>query len=174
LLILDGVAPSNIELISSWLTPFLGSGQLIYTATQPLSASLSESLGWPVQSLSLNVFNADQAKQLIQQCLPKESLAGCNFAQVIQMTGGYPGVMKALCRHYQSIAVGCKNFANFLAQPHKYEGKRDALLGEIVQASLAPLDEQALTDPLAARALTLLKQAAWLGDHPIPFAFFCR
>ncbi len=172
LLILDGVAASDIESISSWLKPFFSMGQLIYTTTQSLSDKLSESLERPVQSFSLSPFNADQAKHLVQQCLPKESFKDGDFAQVIQMTGGYPGVIKALCRHYQSMSVMFKDFADFLAQPHKHQGKRDVLLSEIAKASLEPLEEQALTHPVAVRALTLLKQAAWLGDHSIPFAFF--
>lgn len=172
LLILDGVAASDIEFILGWVKPFFGLGQLIYTTTQPLSDTLSESLERPVHSLSLNLFSTDQAKQLVQQCLPKESLKDGDFSQLIQMTGGYPGVIKALCRHYQSMIVGFKDFADFLAQSPKHQGKREALLGEIAKASLESLEKQALTDPIAARALMLLKQAAWLGDHPIPFAFF--
>ncbi len=175
LLILDGVASNNIELISSWLKPLSGLGQLIYTTTQPLSASLSGSLGRPVKSLPLNLFNADQAKQLVQQHLSeqaKESLKDEDFSQVIKMTRGYPGVIKALCQHYQSRSVKFKNFADFLLQSHEHQSKRDALLGEIAQASLESLEEQALTDPIAARALTLLKQTAWLGGQSIPFDFF--
>ncbi len=173
LLILDGVASHNVELIASWLKPLSGSCQIIYTATQPLSSTLRECLGRPIEAISLKLFNADQASQLVQQCLPEEPpLTADDSAKIIQITGGHPSVIRALCQHYQTMSVSCRGFSAFLAQPHKHQGKRDVLLGEIAKASLELLEKQALNDHAAARAVILLKQAAGLGDHPIPFAFF--
>ncbi len=172
LLVLDGVRSSNVDLVLAWLKPSFGSAQLIYTTTQSLADRMSEHLERPVESLSLGLFTPDEAKQLVQQCLrrePKESLEACDFAQVIKMTGGFPEVIQALCQHYQSKRVMFKHFAEFLAQPESYQNTCDTSLQKIVQASLESLETEAEESPIAARALNLIKQAAWLGDQPIPY-----
>ncbi|UAW63918.1 NACHT domain-containing protein [Mycoavidus sp. HKI] len=171
LLILDGLAPSNVDFVLSWLKSSLGSAQLIYTTTRSLTDQLSP-LGRSVELLPLSPLNADQAQNLVQQCLPKESLEAGDFAQLILLTEGYPGVIQALCGHYQTVDVGFRNFADFLAQPVKHQGVRESLLNEIARASLASLETEAQTNPVTARALMLLKQAAGLGENSIPFAFF--
>ncbi|KAG0298139.1 hypothetical protein BGZ96_002154 [Linnemannia gamsii] len=81
LLILDGLAPSNVDFVLKWLKPSLGSAQLIYTTPQ----SMTEQLGTKLNPL---------------------------------------------------------------------------------------LETEAQTNSVTARALMILKQAAWLGEDPIPFAFF--
>ncbi|MCX8567212.1 MAG: AAA domain [Glomeribacter sp. 1016415] len=172
LLILDGLAPSNVDLILSWLNPSFWSGQLVYTTSQTLTDRLSQSLGRDVESLPLSLFSQDQARDLVQQCLPKESLEACDFAQIIRMTEGLPGVIQALCQHYLAAVVRFRNFAEFWAQPEKHQSVRDDLLSEIAQACLGPLETEAVTNSITARAVHLLKQAAWLGDHSIPFEFF--
>ncbi|UUM22243.1 NACHT domain-containing protein [Mycoavidus sp. SF9855] len=176
LLILDGLTPSNVDLVLSWLKPSSGksvwSGQLIYTTAQTLTDKLSQNLEREVESLSLGLFTADQAKDLVQKCLPNEPLEACDFAQVIQMTQGYPGVIQELCQHYQGDVVSFRNFSDFLAQPEKHQDVRGDLLSKIAKASLEPLETEAGTNPITARALSLVKQASWLGDHRIPFDFF--
>ncbi len=172
LFVLDGLAPSNVDLVLSWLKSSFGSSQLIYTTTQPLADKLGQSLGRPVESLHLSLFTPDEAKQLVQQSLPKESLEKADLDQLVELTGGYPGVIEVLCQRYKTKVVGAQNFSSFLAKSEKHQNVRESLLNEIVQASLAPLEAEAVTDPVAARALHLIKQAAWLGNHRIPFAFF--
>ncbi len=180
LLILDGLDPSNIDLVLTWLNPSVWSGQLIYTTTQTLTEKLSQSLERSVESLPLSLFTADQAKDLVQQYLPKESLEARDCAQVIRMTGGVPGVIQAMCRYYQATIVSFKDFSDFLAKSEKskkYQNMQDDWLSEIVQASIKPLEQnvgtQYITNP-KYRALNIIKQAAWLGDDWIPFEFFVR
>ncbi len=172
LLILDGLAPSNVDFVLKWLKPSLGSAQLIYTTPQSMTEQLGTKLNRSVESFPLELLSADQAQHLVQQCLLKEPLDTCDFTQLIQLTEGYPGVIQALCRHYQTMKVGFKSFADFLAKPEKHQGVRERLLNEIAQASLALLETEAQTNSVTARALMILKQAAWLGEDPIPFAFF--
>ncbi len=172
LLILDGLRPSNVDFVLAWLNLSFWAGQLIYTTTQTLTEKLSQNLRQSVESIHLSLFTPDQAKHLVQQYLPEESLEACDFAQVIRITGGYPEIIQALCRHYEASIVEFRNFANFLAQSEKHQKVRDTLLSKIAQASLGPLETQALSAPIAARAWNLVKQAAWLGDNRILFAFF--
>ncbi len=172
LFVLDGLAPSNVDLVLSWLKSSFGSAQLIYTTTQPLADKLGQSLERPVESLPLSLFTPDEANQLVLQCLPNESLEKADLDQLVELTGGYPGVIEALCQRYKTKVVGAQNFSSFLAKSEKHLNVREALLNEIVQSSLAPLEKDAMTNPVAARALHIVKQAAWLGNHRIPFAFF--
>ncbi|BBE10125.1 Adenylate kinase [Mycoavidus cysteinexigens] len=172
LLILDGLTPSNVDLALTWLKPSFWSGQLIYTTAEPLTDKLKQRLERDVDSLPLSLFTSEQAKDLVQQCLPQEPLDTCDFAQVIRMTEGFPAVIQALCRHYQATILGFKNFADFLAQSEQHQAVRDILLREIAQTTLGPLEAEAVTNPITARALTIIKQAAWLGEPRIPFAFF--
>ncbi len=172
LLILDGLTPSNADLVLTWLKPSFWSGQLIYTTAQPLTDKLKQRLERDIDSLPLSLFTPEQAKDLVQQCLPQEPLDACDFAQVIRMTEGFPAVIQALCRHYQATKAGFRSFADFLAQPEQHQEVRAILLSEIAQASLGPLEAETVTNPITARALTILKQAAWLGEPRIPFAFF--
>ncbi|KAG0316016.1 hypothetical protein BGZ97_007558 [Linnemannia gamsii] len=172
LLILDGLAPNNIDLVLTWLKPTFWSGQLIYTTAQPLTDKLKQRLKRDVDSLPLGRFTPEQAKDLVQQCLPQEPLDACDFAQVIRMTEGFPAVIQALCRHYQATKTSFRNFADFLAQPEQHQEVQNTLLSEIAQASLGPLEAETVTNPITARALTILKQAAWLGEPRIPLAFF--
>ncbi len=172
LLILDGLTPSNADLVLTWLKPSSWSGQLIYTTAEPLTDKLKQRLERDVVSLPLSLFTAEQAKELVQQCLPQEPLDACDFAQVIRMTEGFPAVIQALCRHYHASRASFKNFADFLAQPEHHQEVRESLLSEIAQTILGPLEAETVTNPITARALTILKQAAWLGEPRIPFAFF--
>ncbi|KAG0284951.1 hypothetical protein BGZ96_010731 [Linnemannia gamsii] len=172
LLILDGLTPSNADLVLTWLKPSFWSGQLIYTTAQPLTDKLKQRLERDIDSLPLSLFTPEQAKDLVQQCLPQEPLDACDFAQVIRMTEGFPAVIQALCRHYQATKTSFRNFADFLAQPEQHQEVRNTLLSEIAQASLGPLEAETVTNPITERALTILKQAAWLGEPRIPLAFF--
>ncbi len=172
LLILDGLTLGNVDFVLKDLKPSFGAAQLIYTTTQSLTDTLSQSLGRSVKSLCLDPFTSDQTRQLVQQCLPIVQLEAGDLTQVIVLTGGYPGVIQALCRCYQKVVVGPRNFSDFLKQTGKHQGARDILLSEIARESLASLEKGAKKNPIAARALDIVKQAAWLGDHHIPFTFF--
>lgn len=167
LLLLDGLMSSNVDQVLMWLNPSLRSGQLIYTTPQTLTNQFSACLERPITLIYLRFFTPDQTKSLIQFCLPEESLEASDFAQLIQMTEGLPGRIQALCQDYQASVEEGKTFSDFLAQREKQR-----LLSEIVQARLEPLEAEAMTNSITARALNLLKQAAWLGDHRIPFTFF--
>ncbi len=172
LLILDGLTVGNVDFVLKDLKPSFGAAQLIYTTTQSLTDTLSQSLGRSVKSLCLDPFTSDQTRQLVQQCLPIVHLEAGDLTQVIVLTGGYPGVIQALCRCYQKVVVGPRNFSDFLKQTGKHQGARDILLSEIARESLASLENGAKKNPIAARALDIVKQAVWLGDHHIPFTFF--
>ncbi len=170
LLILDALAPDDADPVLAWLK--LWPGQLITTTTQVLTGSLSTTLGRPGVSVPIGPFDSDQAKQLVQQHLPKEDLASVDFTPFLQLSGGLPGVMAALCQYFEAAIVRFKDFADFLSQQTRHQTLQDPLLGQIAQACLSPLETEAEQNPLAARALARLKQAVWLGDHRVPFAFF--
>ncbi len=170
ILVLDGLSPSNVDLILPQLNKSLGKSQLIYTTTEALAGKLSKKLNLPTKSVSLSPFARDLAKELAMHCLPNEPFKEHDFAQIMQVTGGFPSVIQALCEHYENSVSGIQSFSAFLAQPVAQQGV-DAMLEAIVQASLAPLEEKG-ADLVVARALEIIKQAAWLGEHSIPFEFF--
>lgn len=178
LLILDGVVLSDVgtilDKLKPWLNPSSEFGRLIYTTTQTLTDKFCESLGRPAESLQLNLFTQPQMKQLVQMCLPKdkESLNEGDFTLVFQLTGGYPEVIQELCQCYQKAKVGSTNFSEFLEQRERHRNLRETLLSKIAQASLDSFEKTATENPSTAQALDILKHAAWLGDHYIPFAFF--
>ncbi len=171
IVVLDGLSPSNVDLILPQLNKSLGKSRLIYTATETLTDELSKKLKLSTASISLSRFTQGEAKELVKRYLPNESFSAHDFAQVIQVTGGFPGVIRALCESYGGKVSNVPNFSTFLEQPAEHQGV-EAMLKTIAQASLAPLAEKVGTDLIAARALEIIKQAAWLGEHPIPFKFF--
>ncbi len=174
LLILDGLSSGNVDFVFlDWLKSSFKSAQLIYLTAESLADSLGEKLERTVKSLSLGLFTPEQAKQLAEQCLPKEpkkSLEKIDFAKVIEMTGGFPAAITTLCQHYKSKQAMFNDFADFLAQPNEHQNALVSSLNAVAQASFKSVEEDA--NPVAARALNIIKQAAWLGNHPIPFAFF--
>ncbi len=174
LLILDGLSSGNVDFVFlDWLKSSFKSAQLVYLTTQNLADSLGEKLERPVKSLSLDIFTPEQAKQLVEKCLPREpkkSLEKIDFSKVIEMTEGFPAAITTLCQHYKSKQVMFNGFDDFLAQPNAHQNALDSSLNAVAQASLKSVEEDA--SPVAARALNIIKQAAWLVNYPIPYAFF--
>lgn len=166
LLILDALDPDILPLMKETLKSL--KGQLIYTASHSLIDTFT--LGRRVNPVNLSPFQPLQAQQLVSQCLPEEALDADDYSTLIALTDGRPAVIQALCRHY-AASIRYRNFADFLAQPNLQQSMLDTL-SDITQASILPIEKAAPSDPAMARALTILKQAIWLGNQSIPFEFF--